>query len=309
MVSSLRQPLRWLPLPLLLAAALLASACSERHHSPTEPSATDLKSAAAGSEDPGDDKRGGKPPGGGGRPPQGGGDLTFELQPDVWNTNWEHSRGTVSALFRGTGVDKVDLSSIRLIGTKSGAAPLAPARTQRTGNQVRAFFAQSDAIALLDTPARGEVHAIEAQLTVDGQAKSLTTSIRVVGPDGGGGGGDDPLALEIQPASWNTNWPRSSGTVTALIRGDHLNEVDLDSIELVGTDPAAAPLPALRASLNGNHIRAFFDKGDAFETLDTPRPGEVHKIVIRLEKKSGDRVELTDRIRVVGPGRDGEDGL
>ena len=305
MAASPRPTLRFVPLALLLAVSLATFACNERHRSPTDPSAADPKSTAADSS--ADDKRGG-PPGGkppGGKPPRGGGDLTFELQPDVWNTNWERSRGTVSALFRGTGVDKIDLSSIRLAGTDAGAAPLAPLRSQRNGNQVRAFFAQSDAIGLLDTPTRGEVHTLEARLTVDGQAKTLTTSIRVVGPDGGSGGGEDRLTLEIQPGSWNTNWPHSEGTVTALIRGGSLDEVDLDSIELIGTDPAAAPLPAQRASLNGNHIRAFFDKGDAFETLDTPRPGEAHKIVIRFLKRSGDRVELNDRIRVVGPANGG----
>lgn len=286
---------------LFLAVAFVASGCSERHRSPTEPSADDLKSAtgAAASTDPAGDKRGGKPPGG--KPPHGGGDLSLALQPDVWNTNWEHSHGTVSALLRGEGTDKIALSSIRLIGSKAGAAPLTALRAQLTGHQVRAFFAQSDALATLDTPQRGEVHEVRVELTADGQAKSLTASVRIVGADGGGGGGEADLSLEIQPGSWNMNWPRSSGTVTALIRGDHLGDVDLDSIELVGTDPAAAPLPALRASLNGNHIRAFFDKGDAFETLDTPRPGESHKIVIRLTAGAASATELSDRIRVVGP--------
>src|SRR5262245_6398259 len=107
MTASLRHPLRLPPLVLALAATLLASGCNERHRSPTDPSASELKSATG--DGSADDKRG-KPPGG--KPPHGGGDLTFELQPDVWNTNWAHSRGSVSALFRGTGVDQIDLGSI-----------------------------------------------------------------------------------------------------------------------------------------------------------------------------------------------------
>ncbi len=85
--------------------------------------------------------------------------------------------------------------------------------------------------------------------------------------------------------------------MSALIRGTGLKDVDLTSIELVGTDPDADPLPALRATRTGNHIRAFFAKDDAFATLDTPKPGEVHVITIRI---AGTDKELTDRIRVVG---------
>ncbi len=117
-------------------------------------------------------------------------------------------------------------------------------------------------------------------------------------------GGD--LRLEIQPDAWNTNWVRSNGTVTALIRGSNLGAIDLDSIVLVGTDGAAEDLELLRVGRQGNHIRAFFAKDDAFETLDTPAPGETHEIVIRLTIEGvadapDVEKELKDTIRVVGP--------
>jgi hypothetical protein len=117
-------------------------------------------------------------------------------------------------------------------------------------------------------------------------------------------GGD--LRVEIQPDVWNTNWVRSNGTVTALIRGSNLGDVDLDSIVLVGTDGAAEALEPLRVGRQGNHIRAFFAKDDAFETLDTPAPGETHEIVIRLTIEGvadapDVEKELKDTIRVVGP--------
>jgi hypothetical protein len=44
----------------------------------------------------------------------------------------------------------------------------------------------------------------------------------------------------------NTNWVHSSGTVSALIEGDGLADIDLHSIKLIGTDPGAAPLPDQR---------------------------------------------------------------
>jgi hypothetical protein len=305
-----RRSQRHLPLlALSLAALVVFAGCSEKHRSPTEPES--IGSSFASVSSAGDAARPGNKPPKPPKPPGGkpGGDLSLEMQPDVWNTNWEHSAGTVSALIRGDGLDKVDLSSIQLVGTEAGGTPLPAQRAQRTGNQVRAFFDKSEALDTLDTPKRGETHEVKVELDVDGEAQTLTARVRIVGPNGGGGDDDDEevdLSVEIQPDSWNTNWRRSSGTVTALIRGGDLADVDLRSIELVGTDPAAAPLPALRASRNGNHIRAYFDKGDAYETLDTPRPGETHKIIIRLDVGDEDDAELSDRIRVVGPSRDAD---
>jgi len=241
----------------------------------------------------------GKPKPGGGHPE---GQLSAELQPDVWNTNYAHSEGTVSAVIRGGDLGEVNLDSIVLVGTDAAEAPVAPLRVSRQGNQIRAFFAKDDAIASLDTPTRGEVHEVAIELTTgdDNVEKTLTDRVRIVGPSGGGGGGEEvDLDLAIQADAWNMNWSRSHGTVSALIRGDGLADVDLTSIELVGTDPDAEPLPALRASRTGNHVRAFFAKDDAFATLDTPKPGEMHVITIRLTVAGTDE-ELTDRIRVVG---------
>ena len=303
---------QYLPL-LALVFAVALSACSEKHRSPTEPdfvsASTSGVTSASGAA------RGGNGGGngngnGGGRNPRGnpGSGLTLEIQPDTWNTNWEHSQGTVSALIRGQGLADVELSSIQLVGTDAAAGSVPALRTQRAGNHIRVFFRQSDAIETLDTPQRGEVHEVKIELIVDDEETTLTDRVRIVGPAGGGGGGGDDeevdLSVEIQPDSWNMNWGNSAGTVSALIRGTGLDEVDLRSIELEGTDAGAAPVPALRAQRAGNHIRAFFDKGDAFDTLYTPQPGETHRITIRLSAGEDDEEsELTDRIRVVGPSR------
>jgi hypothetical protein len=88
--------------------------------------------------------------------------------------------------------------------------------------------------------------------------------------------------------------------VTALIRGDGLDKIDLKSIQLIGTDTAAAPLDATRATRTGNHVRAYFRQADAIKTLDTPKAGEKHKITIELSA-GGTKTDLTDQIRVVGP--------
>jgi hypothetical protein len=91
----------------------------------------------------------------------------------------------VSAFIRGSGFERIDLDSIVLIGTDPAAEPLEPTRVDRQGNHVRAFFAQSAAIGILDTPQPGEVHTLTIELTVEGEPVTLTADVRVVGPPGG----------------------------------------------------------------------------------------------------------------------------
>lgn len=116
--------------------------------------------------------------------------------------------------------------------------------------------------------------------------------------------GEVDLRLEIQPQSWNTNWAGSSGTVSAFIRGEGFDRIDEDSIELIGTDPGAAPLSPTRVSVAGNHVRAFFQQSDALALLDTPEPKEEHEVTVRFTLDDGaETMELTDVIKVVGSGK------
>ena len=275
--------------------------------SPTAPSRPEAPYAAAAVAAGNGNGNGNGNGGGHGKPkpPTGphAGDLTLAMQPDVWNTNWEHSQGTVSALIRGQDAKTVDPGSILLRGDAAGGTPVSPLRVQKQGSQLRAFFAMSETLAALDTPTPGETHVvtIDYSMTGGGAVAQLTDTVRIVGPRGPGGD-DEPgeLVLAVQPDRWNTNWLRSAGTVSALIRGGGLADIDLDSIVLIGTDPAAAPLPALRASRQGNHVRAFFAQSAAFATLLTPEPGKTYTIKIQFDK-AGTATELTDTIRVVGP--------
>jgi hypothetical protein len=127
------------------------------------------------------------------------------------------------------------------------------------------------------------------------------------GKGGGNGGGahhggtggtvEVHLTLEIQPDVWNTNYPRSHGTVTARISGTGLATIDLGSIMLTGTGGSAAPRRVQRV---GNHVQAFFGKADAFATLDHPKPGDMVTVTINLTA-GGAAQTLTDKVRIVGP--------
>ena len=120
--------------------------------------------------------------------------LTAEFQPAVWNTNWSRQgAGWVTLKIRGDEYQQVHLDSIRIsllgesgsdgtdgdtpadpsdgsadvvqtldehepvpeVEPEPGEATLAPARVQRQGNHVRAFFYQRDAIGLIPDPVPG----------------------------------------------------------------------------------------------------------------------------------------------------------
>src|SRR6476659_1632980 len=86
----------------LLASSLMAlalfAACSQGHRSPTEP---DLAAASGASALTAAANGNGNGNGNGGNGGGSSAPLQLELQPDVWNTNWTHSNGTVSALLSG----------------------------------------------------------------------------------------------------------------------------------------------------------------------------------------------------------------
>ena len=247
---------------------------------------------------------GGNGNGNGGNGNGGQGELRVELQPNTWNTNWANSQGTVSALIKGSGFGDIDPSSVELVGTDGAEAALPAERVQTAGNHLRAFFRMADAIDTLDTPTRGETHIVTLRFTADGETVELTAQVRIVGPAGGNDDEEDDeeeeLSLTIQPDVWNTNWARSAGTVSFLLRGSDLDSIVDASIFLVGTDAAAVPLAPVRLQRAGNHVRAFFGKAAALATLDTPAAGETHEIELQFTDASG-AVVLVDTVRIVGP--------
>ena len=226
--------------------------------------------------------------------------ITLEIQPQAWNLEWEHSSGTVSALFRGPGFEKIDLESIVLVGTSGDE--IDPTRVTRQGNNVRARFGKADALATLDDPQPGETHEILLLFTVDGEPQELTFTIRVVGDDEEDDGEDDepfvPLSLEIQPQSWNTNWVGSNGTVSAKIQGTDFDRIDLDSVVLIGS--SGDTVDPVDVSRQGNHVRARFAQSEAFASLDDPEPGQTHTVTVEFTVDGAPESLIYD-IKVVGP--------
>jgi hypothetical protein len=174
------------PEPLTSASAASQTAAAAAQPNAARPQAGLPEAVADESRGNGSHGNGGHGNGGGHHGPGGGtpGEvhLSLAIQPDVWNTNYPRSHGTVTARISGSGLAAIDLGSIMLVGTGASAAPLAPRRVQRVGNHVQAFFGKADAFATLDHPKPGDQVTVTIQLTAGGAAQTLTDMVRIVGP-------------------------------------------------------------------------------------------------------------------------------
>jgi len=302
---SLERPPRFLASGGLLAlalTALVALACSDQA-SPTAPDMSMNAMAAtksaqapgpAAAQAPGAaDARGHSH----GRP--GGGQLTFEMHPDVWNTNYPHSQGFVEAFVTGADAADVDLGSIMLSGDSATAAALAPAATRQEDHHVVARFTKAAAFALLANPKPGETHTLTLSFTVKGTSTQLTTMVRIVGPGGPSGSGGN-LQLRIAPDVWNTNFSHSEGTVAFFITGADVKGIDLKSIQLTGDSSAAAPLSPVNVRQEDHHVVARFNMSDVIAILNNPKPGQEHKVTLTFDL-NGTATTLTGEVRIVGP--------
>jgi hypothetical protein len=229
------------------------------------------------------------------------GELSFEIHPDTWNTNWIHAQGNVQAFVRGQDAAKIDTGSVLLVAPNGDT--LAPQSVRIAGGQLVATFNKADAFDLLgDDVHPGDRLTLKLQLKVGADPKELSDQIRIVGPEPGDDDDDDNgvLALNIQPDDWNTNWAHSAGQVHVFLRGPGLADVDLATIRLVGDLATASPLAPLDVRRVGHQIVARFSKSAAFATLDDPDSGETHTVKIQF-KKAGAATELSEDVHIVGP--------
>jgi hypothetical protein len=226
------------------------------------------------------------------------GALALEVDPAEWDVNFVNSSGKVQAFIRGEGIEKIDLTSIQMKGD-SAAAPMVPESVELNGDHIRASFPKNQVLNLLSDLTVGSVHTVVVGFLLDGVATELTATITVTDEDGEDGEEPGPLALQISPTDWNLNYYKSTGTVTAFIRGEGIDKIILTSIQLKGDNTAALPLVAKTATLNGDHVRATFPKNMVLGLLLNPISGSVHTVTVSFENDGG-LVELTAVITVVG---------
>jgi hypothetical protein len=226
-------------------------------------------------------------------------ELTLEIDPVEWSLNFPNSSGTVEAFIRGEGIDQIDLNSFQMMGDNPLAAPLAAISTSINNDQIHARFPMNQVIGLLLNPVEGSTHIIIVSfLPIGGTERiELTAEITIVDDD------DiiDPslLELEIDPVEWSLNFPNSSGTVEAFIRGEGIDQIDLNSFQMMGDNPLALPLAASSTSINNDQIHARFPKNQVIGLLLNPEEGSTHTIIVSFLPIGGtERIELTAVITI-----------
>jgi hypothetical protein len=229
-------------------------------------------------------------------------ELSLEVDPAEWDLNFVNSSGKVETFIRGTGIEKIDLTTIRMKGDNTAVEPMVPESVSLNGDHIRAAYPKNLVLNLLLNPIEGSVHTIVVSfLEIGGTVPiQLTALITVTDEDG-----DDeeepagPLTLQISPSDWNLNYYKNSGTVTAFIRGEGIENIVLTSIQLKGDNTAALPLVAISATLNGDHVRARFPKNQVLGLLLNPVSGSVHTVTVSFESEGG-LLGLTAEVTVVG---------
>jgi hypothetical protein len=166
-----------------LPVVVLLAACSNSF-SPTDPAAhqTNTTPSLALTTEDSHGNSGGH--GNGGGHGHRTAELSLQVRPDVWNTQYTVSEGTVQAFVFGTNLSQIDVSTIQLSGDGTGA-PISPTSTRIAGNHLMATFSKQDAISLFPSAKAGEKHVVTLKFTDDGKAVSLTDNIRIVGPSSG----------------------------------------------------------------------------------------------------------------------------
>jgi hypothetical protein len=148
--------------------------------------------------------------------------LQLDIQPKKWNIDWVNSTDEGHARIYGPGFDTIN--SVVITGP-GGDIPVI--RTEVGGVYYKAFFNQSEAIAAIPDPKRGDPpYVITVTVTfiqVTEPPKDLTDTIEIVGKKSEEE--EEALAMDISPDKWNTNWVKSNGYVTVRFRGKRFDEI------------------------------------------------------------------------------------
>jgi len=233
------------------------------------------------------------------------GNYTFSLDPSQWSLNYDRSNGTVEAFIEGDNLDRIDLNSITLSGDDSNAEALAASSVSINNDKIHARFPKSQLTALLLDPQEGSTHTVTLSFMVTGAttATQLTAEITIEEDDDeneGGGGEPANLSLDLAPDKWNLNFSNGGGNVNAFIRGDHLDGIDVSTLEMSGDYPAALPLQASSASLEGEHVKGKFAKNQVLDLLMNPQSGSTHIVTVTFKTTGGTQMHVSTQVTITG---------
>lgn len=218
--------------------------------------------------------------------------LQLEIRPKKWNIDWVNSMDEGQARMYGSGFETITLVEIK--GPTGIGIPVT--RTEVGGVYYKAFFNQSDAIAAIPEPKRGDFHVITVTVTNDSGTQDLTYPIEIVGAKSEEDEGD--LVMDIQPDKWNTNWTKNSGYLTVRFRGEGFDRI-VTGATLMSYN-GGTPISPFWDSISGNSYMAKFFKKDAIALFTEPKKGDFFSVDVTVLFDDSSTLTMSRMIEIVG---------
>jgi len=164
------------------------------------------------------------------------------------------------------------------------------------GTYFKAKFSQQDAIGLIDGP----LTEMEYEITIKGiygeGSFELMDTIEIVGKMPRDG---EDLSIQVNPTKWNTNWEKSSGTVMVKFWGGDYDQIDPDTVKMVGPG-AVYEINSDSWNLTDDHLIVKFSKKEALGIIPDPTPGDKHIIRITGDLNGSSSFDFEYVVDIVG---------
>jgi len=119
-----------------------------------------------------------------GKMPRDSEELSIQVNPKKWNTNWETSSGTVMVKFWGDDYDQIDPATVMMVGPDDPDGPddvdmIYPVAWNLADDQLIVKFSKKEALSIIPEPTPGDKHVI--LITDDLSSFSFEYPIEIVG--------------------------------------------------------------------------------------------------------------------------------
>jgi hypothetical protein len=233
------------------------------------------------------------------------GDLMLEIQPKKWNLDWTENEEWVKARVSGDGYDTIVPSSVKLVGPLGDELDMVDTEYELGGTYFKASFKKMDVLGLIQDPVPGMSYPIKLVFDYTDAAgdlvvgHELTDMIEIVGkyPKD-----SEELSLQVNPAMWNTNWDKSSGTVMVKFWGNGFEAIAADSVRLVGPEPDNLTTNApVSFNLTDDQLIVRFSKQEAIALFPDPLPGDTYIIKVTDDPSGAGTFTFEYAVKIVGP--------
>jgi hypothetical protein len=224
--------------------------------------------------------------------------LQLEIRPKKWNIDWVNSTDEGHARIYGPGFNTI--TSVEITGPTGIVIPVIG--TEVGGVYYKAFFNQSEAIAAIPDPKRGDPYDISVTATNDTGPQVLPPyTIWIVGAKSEEG--EEDLVLDINPNKWNTNWAKSNGYVTVRFRGEGFDRIAPGLT--VMSYMSGPPISPSRDSISGSSYSAKFLKKEAIGlfTAEDPQKGDTFLVDVTVTLDDSSTLTESYTIEIVGPNK------